>query len=182
MQQNKTSAHYTGTAQIPALAHPGAADRAVHRRLDHAGYRPQHAGDDADQPAFQVRRADPGGRRRAACCGASTHGEPAPEDGLPPWQTTSARDRALAALSAAVRDPDPGLDQCRLARHAGRDVRPRNAEADRDARARLALDRRRARPVGELRAARPGRPARRWPRSIITSSAATACCSACCRG
>ena len=56
-----------------------------------------------------------------------THGEPAPEDGMPPWQTATARIVHWLLYAAAVRAADPRLDQRLLARHADRHVRPRIA-------------------------------------------------------
>ena len=61
------------------------------------------------------------------------HGEPEPDRRLAALADhVGARD-ALAALCAAVRGPDPRLDERLLARHADRDVRARIAESDREA-------------------------------------------------
>jgi len=89
-----------------------------------------------------------------------THREPVPEDGLPPWQVKSARVMHWLLYLLLFVVPILGWVNALVAWFPGHGVRPvRFAETDRDARARLWLDRRRAWAAGELRDAGAGRPA-----------------------
>ncbi len=111
----------------------------------------------------------------------AAHAEPAPLDGVPPWQVQSARVIHWLLYVSALRAADSRLDQRVLARHADRHVRRRTAEAGRYARARLGLDRRRAQPACLLRDADADRPARRGRPLSLFHPPRSAFSSACCR-
>lgn len=101
----------------------------------------------------------------------ATHAEPAPLDGVPPWQVQSARNHSLAALFAASCLADTGMDQRFMARHADCDVWAGIAEAGRHACTGLGLDRRRTHAACLLRNIDANRPARRvWSLPLFHSS------------